>query len=101
MSSSASAPFMTLQYYDIAHDVWQAKTVPQSLILSALSTDVSTESTSKIGTVLTVNAGVISGTARTLVDMGQAMVPSRYRNYRLYITGGTGVGQNKRIVNYQ
>lgn len=98
VSSAAAAPFFTLQYYDIAHDSWQTKTVPQSLILAALGTDVTTERTGKLGTVAVVNSGVVSGTARTLNDAGLTMEVGRYINYRLCITAGTGIGQTRRIV---
>jgi hypothetical protein len=68
-------------------------------MLSAISTDLSTENTRKLGVLVANNLGVVSSTNRTLADTGQAMTPSRYRNYRLFITGGTGAGQNKRIIN--
>jgi len=97
LSSAAAAPFMTLQYYDIAHDQWQTKTVPQSLILAAYGTDFSLERTGKFGTVF-ASGTATSGAARTLTDSGLALTPNRYRNYRIMITGGKGIGQNRRIV---
>lgn len=98
LSSAAAAPFMTLQYYDVAHDSWQTKTVPQSLTLAAYGTDFTLERTGKVGTALVTNLGVVSGTARTLVDAGLALTPDRYNNHRIFITGGTGIGQSRRIV---
>jgi len=98
VSSAAGAPFFTLQYYDIVNDGWQTKTVPQSIILAALGSDISVERTSKVGTALTSNIGTVSGSNRTLVDSPQVLVPDRLANHRLEIIGGTGLGQNRRIV---
>jgi hypothetical protein len=96
LSSSASAPFFTLQYYDIAGDDWQTKTVPQSLILAALGTDFSIERFPKINSYISSTA--TSGAARTLTDTTKLMMVDRYRNYRIEITGGTGIGQSRRII---
>ena len=98
LSSAAAAPFFTLQYYDVIHDSWQSKTVPQSLILAALGTDFSLERTGKIGTVYVSSTSTGSNTARTLIDTNQNMTIDRYANYRLLITSGTGIGQNRRIT---
>lgn len=98
VSSAAAAPFFTLQYYDILHDSWQTKTVPQSLILAALGTDVALERTGKIGSALATKVGTVSATNRTLTDAGQALTPNFYNNHRLLITSGTGAGQSRRIV---
>ncbi len=97
ISSAAGAPFFTFQYYDVAHDSWQSKTVPQSLILAALATDVTIDRAAR-NQVLTNKQGAVSGTARTLTDAGQALTPGTYANHRLHITGGTGIGQSRRIV---
>lgn len=99
LSSAAAAPFFTLQYYDILHDSWQSKTVPQSLVLAALGTDFSIERTGKIGGVFAANVGAVSGTIRTISDGSATWEVSRYNNHRVYITGGTGNGQHRRIVN--
>jgi len=97
-SSSSAAPFISLQYYDIANDNWQTKTVPQGLILAAYGTDISIERTGKFGTAFLSGTATL-GSSRTLVT-GLSLVPNRYRNYRMLITGGTGVGQNLRIVSH-
>lgn len=97
-SSSSAAPFISLQYYDIANDNWQTKTVPQGLILAAYGTDLSIERTGKFGTAFLTGTATL-GSARTLVT-GLSLVPNRYRNYRMLITAGTGVGQNMRIVSH-
>lgn len=98
LSSASSAPFMTLQYYDVAHDSWQTKTVPQNLLAAAYGTDFSLERTGKIGSALVTTVGAVSGTSRTLTDEGLGLTPDRYNNHRIFITSGPGMGQNRRIV---
>lgn len=101
VSSAAATPFFTLQYYDIAADTWQQKTVPQGLIGAALATDVSIERTSRVGAALTTNVGLTTSLGvRTLQDLGQNLVNDRYANHRIRITGGTGLGQTRRIVGH-
>ena len=101
VSSAAATPFFTLQYYDIVNDMWQQKTVPQGLISAALATDVSIERTSRVGTALTTNVGVTTAlSSRTFQDLGQNLVNDRYANHRIRITGGTGLGQTRRIVGH-
>ena len=97
-SSAVAAPFMSLQYYDVAHDVWQTKTVSQSLVLAVLGTDFCIERTGKIGTALATKVGAVTGTLRTLADAGQTLAPGIWDNHRLVLTGGTGRGQTRRIV---
>ena len=100
LSSAAGAPFFTLQYYDVIHDSWVTKTVPQSLILAALGTDFTTERLPRVGTGYTSNIGSLSSTSRTLQDSTQALTNDRYANHRILITGGTGAGQSRRIVGH-
>ena len=97
VSSAAAAPFLTLQYYDVVADNWVSKTCPQSVILAALGTDVALERTSKAGAYY-ISSTATSATSRTLADTTQTMEVDRYENYRILVTGGTGVGQNRRIV---
>lgn len=99
-STAASAPFFTLQYYDVIHDSWQFKTCSQGLINSTFSTDSSIERIARVGTAYTTNIGTISAGTRTLTDSTQNFTNDRYANYRVLITGGTGVGQNRRIVGH-
>jgi len=98
VSSTAAAPFFTLQYYDVLHDSWQVKTVPQSLILGALGTDVAIERTGKVGSASITKVGIVSGTSRTLDDDGLTLIPGAFSNYRISIIAGTGIGQSRRIV---
>ena len=99
VSAAGANTFATLQYYDVAHGSWQNKTVPSGgLSTTALGTDVSIERTARQA-VPALSGTASSATARTLADLTQTMTPNRYANYRLFITGGTGRGQNQRIVN--
>lgn len=101
VSSSASTPFFTLQYYDIASDSWQQKTTPQGLIPAALGTDVSIERTSRVGVALTTNVGLTTAlSTRTVQDLGQNLTNDRYANHRLRIVSGAGLGQSRRIVGH-
>lgn len=97
VSSAAAAPFFTLQYYDVAADNWISKTCPQALIGAALGTDIAIERTAKVGTAFLTSTAT-GGTSRTLADTVQTMIPDRFNNYRVLITGGTGRGQNRRII---
>lgn len=100
LSTLASAPFISLQYYDVANDAWQTKTVPQGLVAAAPGTDGGIERTGKTGTPFVTRVGAVSSTSRSLTDAGLALEPGRYANHRLLITGGTGAGQNRRIVTH-
>lgn len=97
LTANAAAPNFNFLYYDVANDIWQYKTTPQGLLLTALGTDASIERTGKIGSVyLTGTAS--SATSRTITDSTLSLVKDRYANYRMYITSGTGRGQSRRIV---
>jgi hypothetical protein len=96
-SCVAAAPFLSLQYYDVAADSWQTKTVPQGLQIAAVTLDSGIERTAKTGAVH-VTGTATSAAARTLTDSLLSLEPGRYANHRVLITGGTGAGQNRRIV---
>lgn len=97
MSSVATAPWSSFQYYDVASDTWTSKTTIGGLMLAALGTDWSIERTGEAGGVFDSGTAT-SGGARTLVNSGKTMLSDRYANFQLRITGGTGMGQRKRIV---
>lgn len=84
LSSAAATPFMTLQYYDVLSDTWVQKSVPQSLVNVALSTDFSIERPAK--TTAYVASTATSATTNTLSDTVQTLEVDRYKNYRLNIT---------------
>ena len=97
VSSSATTSFFTLQYYDIIHDSWQTKTTNMGLFANTIGTDITLERLAKTGTAF-LSSTATAGAARTLTDGAQTMTPDRYANYRILITGGTGIGQHRRII---
>ena len=97
MSSVAVAPWCSFQYYDVISDTWTSKTALGGLLLAALGTDWSIERTGEAGGVFDSGTAT-SGGARTLTNSAKTMLVDRYANYQLRITGGTGMGQRKRIV---
>jgi len=101
VTSSATSPYFILQYYDIANDMWTQKTTPQIWLLAAIGTDIGFERTGKIGNPYVSNLGTISAPSnRTLNDTGISLTNDRYANHTLLITGGTGIGQKRRIVGH-
>ena len=97
LSAKATAPWSALWYYDVLSDVWNPKTALGGILGSALGTDWAFERTGEVGgTFLTGQA--TSAAARTLTDTSKTLTPWRYNNYQIRITGGTGVGQRRRIV---
>lgn len=96
-SSNSSAPFYSLQYYDVAADMWQAKQCNASIISAAFGTDGTIERTGEIAGAYETGTATAGGNF-TLTDTTKTFSVEQYNNYRLRITGGTGVGQNRRIV---
>ena len=97
LSSLTTAPFATLQYYDIASDYWVYKTVPTGLILAAFATDGTLERTGEIGGIFESGTAT-SGTDYRLVDSTKTLVIGDFRNFRIRIIAGTGMGQQRRIL---
>jgi hypothetical protein len=103
ISQTGSAPFYSLQCYDIASDAWFTKTAVQGLIPAAPGTDIAMERISNRGGIYVSSTGT-TGTTRTIVDYNLSGVTSgntttdRFVNYQLRIMGGTGLGQRRRII---
>ena len=96
LSSATANPFFTWQMYDVANDIWMIKTATSNMLTSALGTDCAIERTGEVGgAFLTGTAS--AGANRTLTDSTKNMAVDRYANYQIRITGGTGVGQRRRI----
>lgn len=92
------AGYFYFYMYDVLNDFWIQKTSGQTSIFnSSLGTDVTLQATSKITGALLSGTGT-SATIRTLSDTSKSMVIDRYVNYQIRITGGTGIGQRRRIV---
>ena len=96
-TSAAGAPFASIQYYDEAADLWINKTVPTNIFLAAFGTDGSLERTGEVGGVY-ASGTATSGTTYSLVNTGATMIPDLYNNFRIRISKGTGIGQQRRIV---
>jgi hypothetical protein len=105
ISQTGSAPFYTLQYYDIASDIWFTKTAVQGLIPAAPGTDIAMERISNRGGTYISSTGT-TGTTRTIVDNNSlasgytsgSTITDRFVNHQIRIMGGTGLGQRRRIV---
>lgn len=95
MGGISPSPFYMLQVYDVAHNMWSTRTVPAALITS-MWPDVSIHAVEKKTAYITSTA--TSWTTRTLADTLQSMTVDRYKNSIIVITGGTGIGQLRRIV---
>jgi len=89
----------SLLAYDVVSDFWMTKTLPTptNLFGTNLGTDITLEKIGETaGAYLTGTAS--AGANRTLTDSTKTMVQDRWRNYQIRITGGTGIGQKRRIV---
>jgi len=97
LTAAAAAPFYSIQYYDVAGDYWINKTAGSNLIAAAWTTDGTLERTGiTYGTYLTGTAS--AGGTYTLTDSSKSLSDNKYANYRINITGGTGIGQSRRII---
>jgi len=96
ISAIAGAPFYSFQFYDVAADYWISKTTPAGLILAGMA-EGTLERTGEIGGVYE-NGTATSGSTYILSDSSKSFVFGRYKNYRIRITGGTGLGQSRRII---
>jgi hypothetical protein len=98
---TTSAPYFVLQYYDVLADQWYGKST-QSGIKSAVFTaasDLSLEVMTEVGGAVVAEATATGGGARYLENTGLAMTVRQYANFEIRITGGTGIGQKKHILN--
>lgn len=99
LTSAAAAPFFSLQLYDVASDVWYNRTANAGLILAVLGTDYTIERTGEFGGVFDSGTATVTGTSTVaLGDTTKTWTFDRYANYQIRITGGTGIGQRRRIV---
>ena len=98
LSSSASTPYASWQYYDIILDTWQTKTPPASHIAAALTSDIAIDRTGEVGGFFVSGLTASSATAKTLVHTGATYDYDRYANHQLRIVSGKGIGQRRRIA---
>lgn len=97
LSSTSATPFFVWQCYDIVADTWYVKSAVGGYLTATLATDWSIE---RVGewTGNYASGTATSGSAVTLVHTGANLSVDRYRNYRLRLTAGTGVGQSRRVA---
>jgi hypothetical protein len=91
ISGAAATPFYTLQYYDVLHDIWYARSAVTNMVVAAPS-DVSLERLTE-NSSLWFQSIASSGSTTTLVDNTQAWTTNQWAGYELYIYTGTGRGQ--------
>ena len=91
ISGAAANPFYTLQYYDVLHDMWYARSAVTNMVVAAPS-DVSLERLTENSSLWLQNIAT-SGSTTTLVDNTQAWTTNQWAGYELFIYTGTGRGQ--------
>jgi hypothetical protein len=96
ISSLATAPWSSFQFYDVISDVWSTKTALGGNLLGALGTDFAIEIITEETPFLSGTAS--SGTSRTLVDNTKSMLVDRFCNYSIKVISGPGTGEENRIV---
>jgi hypothetical protein len=104
LTSATTTPYGILFFYDVVSDTWTTKTgmfgvLPTSALTQAGSPEFPLERTGEVGgAYLTGTATAASNTDRSLTDSSKALTVGMYNNYQIRITGGTGIGQRRRIV---
>jgi hypothetical protein len=95
ISGAAAAPFYTLQYYDVLHDMWYSKPAVTNMI-GAVPADLSVERMTENSTIWQQGIAT-SGSTTTLVDTTQNWAVNAYSaagyQHEIYIYSGTGRGQ--------
>ena len=97
ISSNASSPFYSFQYYDVAADTWYQKTANAGIFTSALGTDVSIEATQESSTPI-ISGTITSADSSSITDSSKNLTPSLYTNYELRILSGTAKGQYRALL---
>jgi len=100
LTAVTASPYSGLYYYDVLSDTWTYRTALGGLLPSALAGDFSIERTGETGGAFlsgtTTSATSTSLTVATATPSISAV--DRYTNYQIRITGGTGMGQRRRIL---
>ncbi len=99
LSAAAATPFYTLQYYDIAADMWIPKTACGGLLVGALNTDFALEKITD-GNGVYITGSIITASNNRVISCSAEPSNSldRWVNYELRITSGSGMGQRRRIL---
>lgn len=95
---TTSAPYFTLQYYDILADYWYQKTTETGLKTAVFTadSDLSMERFTEAGGAI-ANGTIASGAAR-YVTVNEAIVPMDFANHEIRITSGAAIGQTRTIL---
>lgn len=96
LSGAAAAPFYTLQYYCVLHDIWYSKPALTNLV-GAAPTDNSLERMTENSSIW-VNGKVTSGTTTSLTDSTENWTVNGFANFYVYFVSGTGRGQIAKIT---
>ena len=97
LSTVASTPWYTLQYYDVLADTWYVKPALTNMIAAGAS-DLSLERMTENSTIWTIGTSSTAGTVTTLTDSTQSWTTNQWSGYNLYIYSGTGLGQTAAIT---
>lgn len=95
-SSAAATPFYTLQFYDVAADLWYIRTATTGNI-AVVGTDGTIERTTENAS-LWERGTATSGTTTTLVDTTKSWDTNQWAGYYVRLFGGTGDAQLRQIV---
>lgn len=101
VSNNGSAPFYTLQAYDILNDIWYVLPAMQQ-IFSAAGTDCTVERTTENSSIW-FRGKATGGTTTTLIDAGlgvdrAAWTTNQWAGYWVYVFSGTAAGQMRQIA---
>jgi hypothetical protein len=98
---TTATPFFSLSYYDILADQWYGKSTQSGLktVVFLAGSDLSLEVMTEVPSTITTGTAT-SATTNTLTNTGVTMIANQYKNQNLIITGGTGIGQTKQILNH-
>ncbi len=97
-SSLATAPWSSMQFYDILSDTWNTKTALGGLVPSAFGTDFTIERTGQHGGIYYSAQTVTSASTRTIYFSGATYPVGDLENEMVRITSGPGAGGRYRIV---
>lgn len=99
-TGSTSSGSVSLLHYDIVADAWYQKTAASNLY-STSGSSMAVETIEGWGeeVITAFDTGTASSaTANTLVDSTKTWGVNTFANFRLRITGGTGIGQERVIM---
>lgn len=97
-TSNSTAPWSSMQYYDVLSDAWGTRTALGGLTTTAFGTDFAIKRTSEASGYIYSATTVASASSRTIFVTGTTYTTGDLTNDIVKITSGTGAGQKSRIV---